>query len=57
MTFMFTDRECGLAHKTLIFLLDEFDLFAQVCLSKPPVILIFNHFGNIITLFEVSFTT
>lgn len=23
-------RECGLAHKTIIFVLDEFDLFAQV---------------------------
>lgn len=26
-------RECGLAHKTIIFVLDEFDLFAQVRLS------------------------
>ena len=26
-------RECGLAHKTVLFVLDEFDLFAQVMLS------------------------
>lgn len=26
-------RECGLAHKTVIFILDEFDLFAQVRLQ------------------------
>ena len=29
-------RECGLAHKTIIFVLDEFDLFAQV----RPIILV-----------------
>lgn len=27
-------RECGLAHKTVIFILDEFDLFAQVRLQS-----------------------
>lgn len=27
-------RECGLAHKTLVFVLDEFDLFAQVRLHN-----------------------
>lgn len=29
------NRECGLAHKTIIFVLDEFDLFALVKSHHP----------------------
>ena len=30
-------RECGLAHKTIVFVLDEFDLFAQVRLPFSDI--------------------
>lgn len=36
-------RECGLAHKTIIFVLDEFDLFAQVRFGHVLLLDIFLH--------------
>ncbi|CAH2045956.1 unnamed protein product [Thlaspi arvense] len=33
-------RECGLAHKTIIFVLDEFDMFAQARILNPYSLLI-----------------
>ena len=37
-------RECGLAHKTIVFVLDEFDLFAQVRFHHPALISTFFNF-------------
>ena len=49
-------RECGLAHKTIIFVLDEFDLFAQVrviiLLTFPATFFIFAENSSLFVVTE-----